>query len=401
MAKAKKRSAPGGTGARNETEDEDLKQVGAKNTPAAKKWKGRTRYQKGESATGEAVRGHIYVDKNGRNYHLVEKLDSGRYRQSHWVEGGLNAKSGWQLGKPKGPLIPYNLDTVLKAPPQRPIWFCEGENDADTLDRLNIGLVATTNPGGAGKWTAELDHWFVGKQRAFVLEDNDNAGRAHARKVAQHLYEIVDEVRIVRLPGLAENDDVTDWLAAGHTAEELMKLAAEAPLYNGLQRLQLYTGHDERTATDMLSVVLNAGHPVFVRAGFLVEPIWQERKNVYGDLIKSLVFVKITPHKFIDILTKYALCQRFNARANKGQGEWIPCSPPKDDVIGLLERRHWGAHPVSGAINVPTMRNDGSIVDTPGWDESTELWLEMDRDFSLPPIAEQPTIDDARRAYSC
>src|SRR5262249_50792318 len=150
------------------------------------------------------------------------------------------------------------------------------------------------------------------------------AGRAHVRKVAQHLYEIVKEVRILRLPGLPEHGDVTDWLAAGHTAEELLKLAAEAPIYHGLQRLQLYTGYEERAATDMLSVVLNAGHPVFVRAGFLVEPIWQERKNVYGDLTKSLQFVRITPHKFTDILTKYALCQRYNARANKGEGEWVP-----------------------------------------------------------------------------
>src|SRR5262249_2323226 len=142
-----KKSAPGGTVARNADEDEDLNKVGAKNTPSSKGWKaqGRYRYQKGESATGKAVREHIYCDKNGRNYHLVEKLDSGRYRQSHWVEGGLDKKSDWHPGRPKGPLIPYNLPMVLEAPPQRPIWFTEGENDADTLDRLNIGLVATTN----------------------------------------------------------------------------------------------------------------------------------------------------------------------------------------------------------------------------------------------------------------
>ena len=44
------------------------------------------------------------------------------------------------------------------------------------------------------------------------------------------------------------------------------------------------------------------------------------------------------------------------------------------------------------------MRRDGSILNAPGWDEATGLWLEMDRDFILPPLAERPTIDDARRA---
>src|SRR5262249_14447515 len=150
-----------------------------------------------------------------RNYHMVQKLDSTRYRQWHWVDGGLNQKTYWQLGKPKGPDIRYFLPELNDAPPQQLIFIAEGEKDTETL--IDLGLVATTNPGGAGKWNADLNQWFAGKRRVVILEDNDAAGRAHVRKVAQHLHEIVDEVRILRLPNLPEHGDVTDWLENGGT----------------------------------------------------------------------------------------------------------------------------------------------------------------------------------------
>ena len=45
----------------------------------------------------------------------------------------------------------YRLPEVLEAfGPERPIYVPEGEKDVEALERL--GLVATCNPMGAGKW---------------------------------------------------------------------------------------------------------------------------------------------------------------------------------------------------------------------------------------------------------
>jgi len=63
------------------------------------------------------------------------------------------------------------------------------------------------------------------------LQDNDEAGRKHARKVGQNLQQIVEEIRIVSLPGLPDAGDVSDWLELGGTREKLLELSAVAPLF--------------------------------------------------------------------------------------------------------------------------------------------------------------------------
>ena len=66
---------------------------------------------------------------------------------------------------------------------------------------------------------------FLRGRHVFVLPDNDEAGRKHAQQVAQSLHGIAESVRIVELPGLPDKGDVSDWIAAGGTKDELKRLA--------------------------------------------------------------------------------------------------------------------------------------------------------------------------------
>lgn len=50
------------------------------------------------------------------------------------------------------------------------VYVVEGEKDVETL--RSIGLVATCNPGGAGKWRAEYNHYLRDKT-VVILPDND------------------------------------------------------------------------------------------------------------------------------------------------------------------------------------------------------------------------------------
>ncbi|MEJ2705288.1 MAG: AAA family ATPase, partial [Sedimentisphaerales bacterium] len=92
------------------------------------------------------------------------------------------------------------------------------------------GFVATTCPMGAGKWREEYNQYFRGRL-VVVIPDNDTAGRNHAEHVANSLYGIAGEVRIVELPGLPEKGDVSDWLDAGHQVPELLALIDESKTY--------------------------------------------------------------------------------------------------------------------------------------------------------------------------
>jgi AAA domain len=143
--------------------------------------------------------------------------------------------NGWTWSLDGVERILYCLPELIAAPLSTPIYVVEGERDVETL-RSHL-LVATCNPGGAakpttgkpyqGKWLPAYSQYLRGRP-VVILPDNDEAGEAHALDVARKLEGKASSIRILRLPNLPPKGDVSDWLAAGHTAEDLERLAADA-----------------------------------------------------------------------------------------------------------------------------------------------------------------------------
>jgi len=123
----------------------------------------------------------------------------------------------------------YRLPELITAPSDAVIYVVEGEKDADRLVRL--GLVATTNSGGAAKggskWPSSCSRYLKGRS-VCIVPDNDTAGRAHAAFVATAIGKTAARVRILEMPGLADKGDVSDWLDNGGTVEQLVALAQKA-----------------------------------------------------------------------------------------------------------------------------------------------------------------------------
>lgn len=141
--------------------------------------------------------------------------------------GGFHAAAGCMQGVVR---IPYRLPELLAADPQAIVYVCEGEKDADRL--ANAGLIATTNPGGAGKFTADLASYLKGR-RVVALEDNDEAGAKHVAGVLSVLEGVAAQAAVLRLPGLPPKGDVSDWLDSnsslgGNSPFDLARLAEEA-----------------------------------------------------------------------------------------------------------------------------------------------------------------------------
>ena len=125
--------------------------------------------------------------------------------------------------------LPYRLPDILAAlANERTIVICEGERKADLL--WQMGIPATTNAMGSGKWRAGHSKFFQ-DVAVIILPDADAAGHAHADKVAKSLQGIASSVRLLELPGLAEGEDVEDWVARGGTAEQLHGLLEQAELW--------------------------------------------------------------------------------------------------------------------------------------------------------------------------
>jgi DNA polymerase len=173
------------------------------------------------SGRGKVIKRYVYEDPAGRPYLRVNRTSTHRFFQEHWKDGQ------WIKGKPLGGPIPYRLPQLIAAKPIEVVIIAEGEKDADTA--ADLGFVATCNPAGAGKFTADLARWLVGKEHVIICEDNDAAGRAHVAKTAAVLHGIVPNIRVARFTDLDEKGDLSDWAAQGYTRNDLLARAQPAP----------------------------------------------------------------------------------------------------------------------------------------------------------------------------
>lgn len=170
-----------------------------------------------------------YLDAaNQENFKVLRFVDESTgektFRQNHW-----DKQSGrYERGRGPAPLILYKLDMLAKAPAEAVVWIVEGEKDVNRLNKL--GLLATCNPMGAGKWKDFFAGSLAGRT-CVILPDKDQAGKDHAKDVARSLQKTAQSVKIVDLPNLPEKGDVSDWLDAGeaNTVDRLRDLAAVAP----------------------------------------------------------------------------------------------------------------------------------------------------------------------------
>jgi hypothetical protein len=165
------------------------------------------------------VNEYIYRLADGTPHLRVQRTRDKTFWQAHWTG------SEWARGKPPGDVVPYRLPELLGAIHDT-VLIVEGEKDADRL--AGLGFIATTAPGGAGKWRPELTAWFRGKD-VLILADNDEPGRRHAVQVAESLLRVAAAVRVVELPGLPAKGDVSDWLDAGGDPAGLIDLCRAVP----------------------------------------------------------------------------------------------------------------------------------------------------------------------------
>jgi hypothetical protein len=172
-----------------------------------------------------AVRAYDYRGEDGETLYQVWRFETpgGKtFRQARPVPGG------WVLGIEGIRRVPYRLPELLAADPSAWVLIVEGEKDAERL--ASLGFIVTTNAGGAGKWRPEYSE-HLHSRRVCIIADNDLPGGRHAAQVAQSLAAVATETQVLHLPGLLAKGDVSDWLDAGGTNEELERLIDGAPAW--------------------------------------------------------------------------------------------------------------------------------------------------------------------------
>ena len=345
---------------------------------------------------GQIVKTYDYRDETGKLLFQVCRMQPKNFLQRRPKLGG-----GWEWRVKGVRQVVYQLDLLAKADLAETVFVPEGEKDVDRL--IDLSLLATCNAGGATKgrckWKQPHSECLAGR-RVVILPDNDDVGRKHAQKVAASLHSKAASIKIIALPGLPAKGDVSDWLDAGHTKDELLELAAAAPEWEPSEEEgepyadgEIVVGTDESRVIDEAIAALASQKNVYERGGNLVH-IVKGSKPPKG-ISRPEESPRIVPIKFPRIRELLA-----NARAwyrPSGDGDRERCHPPEWVVKAVDARGRWlGVQRLEAVVESPVLRADGTVLQQPGYDSDTGIYFQPQCQF--PSIPAKPSYDDAVHA---
>ena len=181
----------------------------------------------------KVVATYTYTDGQGNEVLKVERRESDTTpRRKAFFQLTQDALERWVMKVlPGTQLPPYNYDAIL-AHPNEPIYVVEGEKAAEALIRQ--GLLATTNPGGAGKWSRIAPQYrqSFNNRHVIILPDADTPGRQHATDVALDLEgHGAASIKVVELyPGENSKKDAFDYLKTSNV-KDIQSKVLRAPVW--------------------------------------------------------------------------------------------------------------------------------------------------------------------------
>ena len=336
---------------------------------------------------------YVYTDTEGKPLFGIIRMPvkgEGRFKAVR-----PDGKGGWVFGMGKVTPTLYNLPRVIEAASRGELVFVvEGEKDADNLAK--VGLTATTNPFGAETWKPDYADYLIGAD-VVIIPDNDDVGRRHALQVAQSLIGKAKRIRLLELPNLPPKGDVSDWLEAGGTKEELLSLAEQAPLYEPKEALPEEALNDELPTIDTsikslpevsgqaISALMmaNEAEPrLFLHAG----PVKIE-EDEHGGLI--------TVELDVDRM-RYEMARTANWVAMTKDG--LRDSKPPLDVVRDVLVSPLKFPILENIVRVPIFAKDGTLQVEPGYHEKTRSYYAPPAGLSIPEVPKNPTKADVAEA---
>lgn len=135
---------------------------------------------------------------------------------------------------------------------------------------------------------------------------------------------------------------------------------------------------------------------VFQRSGMLARIVIREASTVrqFRRPAGSLGLLMVDKPYLVETLTRAARWQRWDSRAE----EYRRINAPGMVAETYLARSgHWKLPTLRAVIGTPTLRPDGSLLQTPGYDAATQCWYDP-CGTAYPQVKDKPTLDDAGEA---
>ena len=159
-------------------------------------------------------------------------------------------------------------------------------------------------------------------------------------------------------------------------------------------QIRVIPGELPRVVNEAEEALLQSGIEFYQRGGMLMRPVRGMIVNSDGEA-EGWQLIPVSRTYMIEILCCVAQFMRMN-NSGKTPG-WKPIDAPDKVANALLSRRgKWKLPFLSGIVQAPFLRIDGSLCETPGYDLESKLLFRADDTF--PPIPQQPSRDDALKA---
>jgi putative DNA primase/helicase len=161
-------------------------------------------------------------------------------------------------------------------------------------------------------------------------------------------------------------------------------------------RIRLRASDIERIVDEAEDALIRADRGLYQRDGRIVSVEVIPAIAAHGRKILIQKISERGDHALREDLSSAASFEKFDARTN----DFVPTDPPLNIVMTLRDRGgRLRFPPLSGVINTPTIRADGSIINMPGYDRTTGLLFDpLGVDF--PAIPKSPTKEDASTALA-
>jgi putative DNA primase/helicase len=152
-------------------------------------------------------------------------------------------------------------------------------------------------------------------------------------------------------------------------------------------------GEIARAAEDAEAALIDGGAKTFRRGSNLVRPEVVETSGFKARMTHQSLLRVATVPMLVRMLSQVAIFMRPTRDGEK------PINPPEEVARGILAGQDgWLFPSVAGVITSPTLRPDGSILATEGYDPTTKLYVA--KIPKMPPIPATLTKEDAARALS-
>jgi 5S rRNA maturation endonuclease (ribonuclease M5) len=263
----------------------------------------------GEAPTdrGIPIETYDYTDADGRLIFQVV-----RYFPKSFGQRRPDGSGGWindLRGIKSRPL--FRLPRVVEGVRiGTPVVVVEGERDALTLEAL--GKVATTCPGGAGKWRQEHTETLAGA-KVRIVTDADDPGRKHAEAVAAALRGVALEVTCWEP---TKGKDIREHLRNGGAIEELAPMGSRT-------FLQVLEGGAGEDLADLVlgvrlgdSVIGEANVPDIGQITIEASSVRRDRYGVHAETRLSLGPAPLT-HSMINLSKHEDRTKLANAAADR------------------------------------------------------------------------------------